>query len=104
MPGDSKTLDVPDCLSRLITGSSPLDENELHRLKTALQTDDVNVKAGSEDTLDNKARTELEASVEEKTAEVAAWKQPESSDDGFLCGFGGRMDAMSCTFALRIDP
>ena len=69
---------MPDCLSRLITRSSPPDENELHRLKTALQTDDVKVKAGSEDALDNKARTELETSVEEKTAEVAAWKQKQS--------------------------
>jgi hypothetical protein len=32
VPGDSKTLDVPDCLSRLITRGSPPDENELHRL------------------------------------------------------------------------
>jgi hypothetical protein len=28
--------------------------------------------------LDNKARTELEASVEEKTAELAAWKKKQS--------------------------
>jgi hypothetical protein len=32
VPGDSETLDVPDCLSRLITRGSPPDENELHRL------------------------------------------------------------------------
>jgi hypothetical protein len=78
VPGDSKTLDVPDCLSRLITRDSPPDENELHRLKIALQADDMKVKAGSAGALDNEARTELEASVEKRTAEMEAWKEKQS--------------------------
>ena len=44
------------------------DENELHRLKIALQADDMKVKAGSAGTLDNEARTEPEASVEKRAA------------------------------------
>ena len=55
-----------------------LDENELHRLKIALQADDMKVKAGSAGALDNEARTELEASVEKRTAEMEAWKEKQS--------------------------
>jgi hypothetical protein len=42
------------------------------------QADDMKVKAGSAGALDNEARTELEASVEKRTAEVEAWKEKQS--------------------------
>ena len=38
----------------------------------------MKVKAGSADALDNEARTELEASVEKRTAEMEAWKEKQS--------------------------
>ena len=43
-----------------------------------MQADDVKVKAGADDAMDNQARTELEASVEEKTEEMSAWKHKQS--------------------------
>ena len=59
LPGDSKTLDVPDCLSRLITRPSPPDEIELGRLKSTLRADDATAEELEKDTLEDKVRTDV---------------------------------------------
>ena len=91
VPGDSKTLDVPDCLSRLITRPSPPDEIELGRLKATLSADDATAKELEKDTLegkvrtelearkmDNRARTELETLIARKEKELSAWKEKQT--------------------------
>ena len=74
------SLDVPDCLSRLITRPNPPSEIELDRWKNTLRADDARIEAGNEDdpAMDNQARTELEARIEKMEKELTEWKQKQT--------------------------
>eukprot|EP01046_Picozoa_sp_COSAG06_P001933 COSAG06_NODE_64_length_26790_cov_7.462291_29_plen_403_part_01 len=78
VPGDSKTLDVPDCLSRLISRPAPPSEADLVRLEAQLRADNVQIEAGMGGALDNQERNELEARTEKKKKELIDWKAKQS--------------------------
>ena len=78
VPGDSKTLDVPDCLSRLISRPAPPSEADLVRLEAQLRADNVQIAAGTGGALDNQERNELETRTEKKKKELIDWKAKQS--------------------------